>query len=225
MNALTNHISNSKLATRVFNERQLGEALGGGDARRYALVNRALKDGSLVRLKRGTYMLSQSARKEGLHPFVVAQALLPGSYVSFETALGFHGWIPEAVYETASVTPGRKSLEQETPVMGRFTFRPLAINDYQFLVGVNREPFGELSAFIASPLRALLDLVAQRKQRWSGMGWLVDGLRIDEAELLATKRKAFAALKPVYKHKAANDFLRSLEAAIREMSSVERSGQ
>ena len=101
---------------------QLGEAIDGGAARRYALVNRALKDGSLVRLKRGTYLLGKSYRSDAIHPFAVAQALIPGSYVSFETALAHHGWIPEAVYATASVTPGRKTLEFDTPVMGRFTF-------------------------------------------------------------------------------------------------------
>src|SRR6185369_12489245 len=126
MSALAIALAQGNLADRVFDQRQLCEALGGSDARRYALVNRALKDGSLIRLKRGTYMLGQSVRKDDVHPFAVAQALLPGSYVSFETALAFHGWIPEAVYVTASVTPGRKSLEQDTPVFGRFTFHPIA---------------------------------------------------------------------------------------------------
>ena len=49
MSALTSALSDGKLAGRVFDERQLGEAIDGGAARRYALVNRALKDGSLVR--------------------------------------------------------------------------------------------------------------------------------------------------------------------------------
>ena len=215
MSALTSALSDGKLAGRVFDERQLGEAIDGGAARRYALVNRALKDGSLVRLKRGTYLLGKSYRSDAIHPFAVAQALIPGSYVSFETALAHHAWIPEAVYATASVTPGRKTLEFDTPVMGRFTFHPLAIHEYQFLVGVERQKLGALTAFVASPLRALLDLVALRKQRWTGFDWLTSGLRIDEDHLHTLKRKQFASLKSVYKHKAVNDFLRSLELAVR----------
>ncbi|WP_039859011.1 type IV toxin-antitoxin system AbiEi family antitoxin domain-containing protein, partial [Novosphingobium pentaromativorans] len=194
-------MSDGNLAGRVFDERQLGEAVGGGSARRYALVNRALKDGSLIRLKRGTYLLGSRYRSDAIHPFAVAQAFLPGSYVSFETALAHHGWIPEAVYSTASVTPRRKSLEFDTPHMGRFTFHPLAIQDYQYLVGVEREKFGALTAFVASPLRALLDLVALRKQGWTGLDWLTSGLRIDEDRLLSLKRKELAKLTPVYKHK------------------------
>jgi hypothetical protein len=215
MNALASALSDGKLVGRVFDERQLGEAIDGSAARRYALVNRALKDGSLVRVKRGTYLLGESYRSGTIHPFAVAQSLLPGSYVSFETALAYHGWIPEAVYATASVTPRRKTLEFDTPVMGRFTFHPLATHEYQFLVSVERRKFDPLTGFIASPLRALLDLVALRKQRWTDIGWLTSGLRIDEGLLFSVKRKEFASLKAVYKHKAVNDFLRSLELAVR----------
>lgn len=214
MSALASLLSDGNLARRVFNEHQLGEAVGGGSARRYALVNRALKDGSLVRLKRGTYLLGSPYRSDAIHPFAVAQALLPGSYISFETALAHHGWIPEAVYSTASVTTERKSLEFDTPVMGRFTFHPLAIHDYQFLVGVEREKLGALTAFVASPLRALLDLVALRKQGWAGLDWLTDGLRIEDHHLLSLTRKELMKLKPVYKHKLVNDFLHSLQLAI-----------
>lgn len=221
MSALGTTLSQSSLANRIFDERQLGVALGGGAPRRYALVNRALKDGSLIRLKRGIYILGPSVRKDDVHPFAVAQALLPGSYVSFETALSFHGWIPEAVYLTASVTPGRKSLEQDTPVFGRFTFHPLAINRYQFLVGVERQTFGSMTAFIASPLRALLDLVALRKQGWADVDWLTSSLRIDEQSLLSIKRKEFAAMRPVYQHKAVNDFLQQLGLAVHSPSKAE----
>jgi hypothetical protein len=220
MSALAIALAQGNLADRIFDQRQLCDALGGSDARRYALVNRALKDGSLIRLKRGTYMLGQSVRKDDVHPFAVAQALLPGSYVSFETALAFHGWIPEAVYVTASVTPGRKSLEQDTPVFGRFTFHPIAINRYQFLAGVERQPLGALTAFIASPLRALLDLVALRKQSWAGVEWLTSSLRIEERDLRSIKRREFVAMRPVYRHKAVNDFLQQLELAVLSPSSL-----
>jgi predicted transcriptional regulator of viral defense system len=40
------------------------------------------------------------------------------SYISFETALAYHGWIPERVFVTASVVPGRKSRRYENEKMG-----------------------------------------------------------------------------------------------------------
>lgn len=214
MNRLATQIAHSSLADRIFDEAQLGELLGGSDARRYALVNRAVKDGSLIRLKRATYMLGQRHRSEGVHPFAAAQALLPGSYVSFETALAHHGWIPEAVLSTASVTPGRKTITHDTPFLGHFSFHPLALREYQFLTSVDRERLGKLTAFIAQPLRALMDLVALRKEHWTGLDWLTMGMRIDEDLLRSLRRRDFAALRPVYRHKAANKFLHSLEGAI-----------
>jgi predicted transcriptional regulator of viral defense system len=93
MPRLTDSVTHAGLADRVFGENELRDVLGGRDARRYGLVNRALKDGSLRRLKRGVYVLNSRYRKEPLHPFAVAQSLHPGSYVSFETALSYHGWI------------------------------------------------------------------------------------------------------------------------------------
>ncbi len=214
MPSLAEHIKMAGLADHILSERQLGRVLGGGDSRRYGLVNRALKDGSLLRIKRGTYVLGQHYRSEAVHPFTLAQNLVSGSYVSFESALAWHGWIPEAVYTTASVSPGRKTLHYETPDFGTFDFRPLAIADYRFLTGVDRVEMGKRPAFVAQPLRALMDLVALRKEIWSGLDWIIHGLRIDEGELAAIVRKDFAKLRSVYKHKAVNEFLVALEGAM-----------
>lgn len=217
MSFLARAASTAGLADRILSDRRLGDLLGGGDARRYGLVNRALKDGSLIRIKRGAYLLGQQFRSEPVHPFAVAQGLVPGSYVSFESALAHHGWIPEAVFVTASVSPGRKSLSFATADFGTFGFHPLAIKDYRFLTGVDRIKMGKLTAFVASPLRALMDLVALRKERWTGINWLTSSLRIEEDLLLSLKHRDFAKLRPVYKHKAVNAFLDALESAVMEM--------
>lgn len=211
---LVKEISAAGLSSRILDERQLAELVGGSAARRYGLVNRAIREGALIRVKRGTYVLSAPYRADPVHPFAVAQGLLPGSYVSFETALAYHGWIPEMVFPTASVSPVRKTLEYETDAFGAFAFHPLAIHNYYLLTGVDRVVLGKLTALVAQPLRAILDLVALRKQSWQGLDWLTNGMRIDEAKLLALKRKDFAALKPVYKHKAVNGFLGQLEDAL-----------
>lgn len=214
MSTLANHVSQAGLADYVLQEGELRDVLGGGDARRYGLVNRALKDGSLHRLKRGVYLLDNRYRDEPAHPFAVAQGLHPGSYISFESALSYHGWIPEAVFTTACVTPGRKTLSFETGHMGLFTFHPLATQDFQFLMGVERVKMGVLTALVAKPLRALMDLVALRKQPWTGLGWLTSGMRIDEQLFMTLGRKDFASLRHVYKYSAASAFLKALESEI-----------
>ena len=110
MQALTEQLLFHPLRERILDEGQLANIVGGSPARRYGLVNRALQAGELQRLMRGLYVLPQRFRQTCLHPFVIAQRLQATSYISFETALAWHGWIPEAVYSTASVTPGRKTL-------------------------------------------------------------------------------------------------------------------
>lgn len=219
MKTVVERLKQANYTGRIFNEHQLGALLGGSDARRYGLVSRALKDGTLLRIKRGIYTLSPQYRSVPVHPFAVAQALLPGSYISFETALAFHGWIPEAVYTTASVTPGRKTLAYDIDNMGHFTFSPLAINPYHFLVGVERQRVGDLTTFVASPLRALLDLAALRKEQWSGPGWLTQGMRIDEDNFLNLDPSAFVELRPVYKHKSVRAFLDKLQTEVSNLTS------
>jgi hypothetical protein len=204
---------------RPFTERQLAGILLSSEASRYGLVNRALRDGSLLRVKRGLYVLGASWSKRGLenpeiHPFAIAQALKHGSYISFETALSYHGWIPEAVYLTASVTPDRKTLNYQTNEWGSFEFSPIATNDYQFLVGVSRIKIGQSATLLARPLRALMDLVANRKIAWQGLDWITHSLRVDMQHLQSLSAADFDELEPVYKHKSVRDFLANLRLVL-----------
>ena len=214
MNTLAEQILDHGYADRILSEQQIASLVGGSEARRYGLVNRALKDGSLLRLKRGLYALSPRYRSAPLHPFAIAQAILPGSYISMETALSFHGWIPEAVYETISITPGRKTLSYKHKDLGLFTYYPLALKPYQFLQSVQRHEVGTQFALVAEPLRALMDIVAHRKTQWTGLNWIEQGLRIEPDHLAELSNNDFDALADVYKHKRARTFLQEFRAEL-----------
>lgn len=207
MQVLTEKILEQQLGERVLNDSQLARILGGSDARRYGSVNRALRAGELQRLKRGLYLLSPRFRRYPIHAFALAQALLPSSYVSFESALSYHGWIPEAVYTTASVTPERKSTRYELEAFGCFTFQPLAIQPGYFLEQVERLPLAGQTLLLAQPLRALMDWVCLRKQAWEGLGVLLDGMRLDEEVLQTVTAADISALTQVYKHQRVRDYL------------------
>jgi hypothetical protein len=219
MSRLIEAIESAGYANRVFNDKQLTRIFGGANSSRYGLVNRALKDRSLIRIRRGVYMLGNRPQLS-IHPFVVAQSLRPGSYISFESALSYHGWIPEAVYTTTSVSPDRKTIECETDDFGNFSFNPVAIEKYGFLVGVDRVKLGISIALIAQPLRAFMDLVAIRKTEWQGLAWIEDGMRIDLASLVTLRKSDFSSLRPVYKHKRARRFLEELETAVLSLKSA-----
>lgn len=210
MQTLTQQLINQGLENRLLTEKQLARVLQGSPQRRYGLVNRALKAGELLRLTRGSYLLADRYRDYPGHPFALAQAFVQGSYVSFETALAHHDWIPEAVYTTASVTPGRKTLVYEPQKFGRFSFHPLALHAGGFLELVQRVQIIQQTMLVAEPFRALMDLVCLRKIEWQGMAWLTEGLRIDEEYLYSISHGDIETLMLVYKQKRVKSFLESL---------------
>lgn len=211
MQTLTEKIIKHGLADRIIRSEQLNRLTGGSAGRRYGLVNRAIKNGGLKHLQRGLYILADRYRTRPLHPFALPQALAPGSYISFETALSYHGWIPEKVFITASVVPDRKSRRYEHKIFGVYTFRPLALHKGFFLEMVDRCHIDGQTMLVAKPGRALLDLVCLRKVSWQGLGWITEGLRIDPGFLRSITGQDMDTLKQVYKHKRVQMFLDSLE--------------
>ena len=118
-------------------------------------LSRWKKAGRIYQLRRGLYSLAPPFQKIKPHPFLIANRLLSASYVSLQSALAYYGMIPEHVPVTTSVTTGRP-VEWRTP-LGIFDFRHIQLD---FFEGFKWVDLGEKQrAFIASPEKALLDLV------------------------------------------------------------------
>ncbi|MCP4335816.1 MAG: hypothetical protein GY785_24480 [Gammaproteobacteria bacterium] len=214
MQTLTKILLGQGMSSHLFTDTQLARVIEGSAQRRYSLVNRAIKAGELHRLRRGVYLLSKSYRDHEFHPFAIAQYLMPGSYISLETALSHHGWIPEAVYTAASIVPGRKSSELSDSLIGDFSYYPLPINRGYFLELVSRETFDRQAMLVARPLRALMDLVCLRKVEWQGLAWFEQGMRIEAEVLNAVDGAQLRTLKLVYKQRRMQQFLVELENAL-----------
>ena len=210
MTPLTELIIKSGEDSRTLTARQLERLLGGSDARRYGLVNRALKAGELLKARRGLYVLAQEYQKKTAHPFVLAQQLMPGSYVSAESALSYHGWIPEAVRSVLSITAKGKSVSYEHEVLGKFEFRRMTVNSGYFLQAVSRYELQHQAALIADPMRALLDLVYLRKLPWQGLDFVLEGLRIDEQAIRSLPSSNIIKLLDIYKGKREKIFIEGL---------------
>ena len=210
MKVVTEIIIKQGLANRFIKASQLEQLIDGSPKRRYGLVNRALKSGELLRLQRGLYILADQFRSAPCHPFALAQALAPGSYISLETALAYHGWIPERVYITASIVPGRKSRQYENEQLGMYSFQPLAFQTGYFLELVDRIQIDASIVLVAQPCRALVDLICLRKLSWKGITWLSEGLRISPEFLLSITEDEITTLKQVYKYKRVHLFLSAL---------------
>lgn len=154
-----------------------------GDGARAQFVHRAIRANEILRLKPGAYLLAPPFRRSEPHPFTIAAFLHAPSHVSRETALAWHGLIPEAVYQIGSVTAVRGRLFR-TPV-GIFSFERVPARDPRAGVRATRLEGGAW-AFIATPLRAIADLVyltAGIDWRGAGLAWLTESLRIDPDDL------------------------------------------
>ena len=211
MNMLVKKIQQADLGERVVTDGQLARLLDGSPQKRYNLVNRALHQGELLHLRRGRYLVASALQNRKVHPFVLAQSLQAGSYISFETALSYHGWIPEATPVTMSVTPGSRKQEIDVPIFGVFRFYPLALRSGYFLEGVDRVTFGGQTALVAQPLRALLDLVCLRKLDHPGLSLLSESMRIDKEMLTSLNDEELQRMLPVYQHKRLVTFIVSLK--------------
>ena len=118
-------------------------------------LDRWVKSGRLIQLRRGVYSVAPPYRAEAPHPFLVANHLRKPSYVSLQSALSYYGMIPEVVPVTTSVTTARPET-LETP-LGSFVFRHL--KKTAFFGYAQTEISRRQSAFLASPEKALLDLL------------------------------------------------------------------
>ncbi len=214
MQTVTETIIDQGLANRFIKASQLKHLIDGSSERRYGLVNRAMKSGELLQIQRGIYILANRYRPHPFHPFALAQALAPGSYISFETALAYHGWIPERVFTISSIISDRKSRKYENEKLGTYSFHPLAIRPGYFLELVNRIKIDEQTILMARPCRALIDLICLRKIGWKGMGWLSEWLRINPNFISSISRRDLDTLKLVYKHKRVKSFVSSLSVEI-----------
>jgi hypothetical protein len=118
-------------------------------------LSRWVRAGRLLQLRRRVYALAPPWRKVDPHPFTIANALQRSSYVSLQAALSFHGLIPEHTPVVTSVGPGRP--ETIPTSLGRFQFNHIAARLLYGYSLIDVAP-GQ-RAFVASPEKALLDLV------------------------------------------------------------------
>lgn len=118
-------------------------------------LSRWVKAGKLIQLTKGLYTLAEPYRKVTPHPFVLANAIKKASYVSLQSALGYYGMIPEHVPTVTSVTTQRP--ERVETLLGQFAFRHIKKSWFHSYQQID---FGSgQRAFIATPEKALLDLV------------------------------------------------------------------
>lgn len=114
------------------------------------------KNGYIIRLKRGLYVVHPEHSGKTLSSELIANHLYTPSYISMSTALRYYGLIPEAVYVHQSMSV-KHSRSFQTPV-GHFDYKCIARE--AFGVGVRSVQKEGYAFLMASPEKALCDLIA-----------------------------------------------------------------
>jgi len=184
MQTLTENIYHLAPPGGLFDETVIANLFpGSSTGARALLVHRAVQAGEILRLKPGLYLLDRRYRRSEPHPYQIAALLHYPSHISLQSALSWHRLIPEAVYQVSSVTVQR-SRTFATP-LGVYTFQRVPARMPRAgveAVQVSRDTW----AFIASPLRAIADMLYLDKTiTWekNGVSWLEESLRIEEENL------------------------------------------
>lgn len=150
MNRLLNAIGNVPITTSVIES--LYPELRSPDKK----VAWLEKQGYIIRLKRGLYVVNPEHTGKTLSSELIANHLYTPSYVSMSTALRYYGLIPEAVYVHQSMTV-KHSRSFQTPI-GNYDYKYISRD--AFSVGVRSVNMGDYAFLIASPEKALCDLIA-----------------------------------------------------------------
>ena len=155
-------------------------------------IHALIKEGVLENIKKGLYVTGPTLKVNRPEPFLLANHILGPSYISLDSALSYHAFIPERVYELTSMTT-KASSRFQTP-MGVFTYTRLSLPYYSY--GILQIKLSDRQyAMIASPEKALCDKVVttsglQLRNPKNVMSYLMDDLRIDEDNLKALNTKA-----------------------------------
>lgn len=140
-------------------------------------------EGKIIRLKRGLYVASPEFSDKRLSINLIANHLYGPSYVSCQSALAYYGLIPERVYGVTSMT--MKHSRKFTNSLGTFDY--IRCEQDVFAIGLDMQRESDVSFVIATPEKALCDLIATTpglNLRYTNeiLTWLEDDIRFDMDE-------------------------------------------
>jgi predicted transcriptional regulator of viral defense system len=158
-----------------------------------------IKKGDVIKVRRGLYLPGDA---KGYSLKTLANVIYGPSYVSFESALSYYGFIPEKVPSITSACFNKnKNRTFETPV-GTFIYR--YINARVYAYGICRLEENDSPFLIASPEKALCDTLSKVrgiKNAKSLEHLLREDLRVDSESLAGIDLEKLKFLAGLYQKK------------------------
>jgi len=193
---------------------ELGKQFGLKNASVDTYISRFLKRKEIIQLKKGLYVATDFFNKNKgdiSYSFYLANILRTPSYVSSWTALQYYNLTTESIYAITSITP--KVTRTYKTKAGTFSYQSIKkelFSDFSLVKGAPTSLTGKFDFFIASPARALFDLLyfkthQFRSVRFKNIKKLVEEMRIDIEEMAKKDKNAFyAMIKKYLNHERTN---------------------
>ena len=139
---------------------------------------------------------------------LLAQMIMPDSYVSLYYVLYEYGWIPETIFPITSVTTKEKCII-DTETCGTFMYDNVYNKEQKAGIYLEEDSNGYYK--IATPLRALCDLLYSEKKSYTSTDELYEDYRIDKESIIQdVKSKDFDELQGTFGIESIEDFLKSI---------------
>jgi hypothetical protein len=194
----------SKNTVEQFNK-QLGFNLKDSTVDTY--ISRFLKNKEIISLKNGLYVSADfldKHRGDISYVFYLANVLRKPSYVSSWSALQYYNLATEAIYTITSMTP--KVTRNYKTKVGNFAYQSIQkdlFSDFSLVKGDPASPAGKFDFFIATPAKALFDVLYFKTHQLRGVkmkdiNLLIEELRIDFDEISKKEQKKFYTMIKKY---------------------------
>ncbi len=180
----------------------LGKQLGLKETTINTYVSRFLKHKEILQLKRATYVSSDffNKNKDNIsYLFYLSNIIRTPSYITSWSALQYYNLATESIRSIISVTPNvTRSYKTKA---GSFIYHSIKRNIFTDFSLVE----GEFCFFIASPAKALFDLLYFKTNQFRGVNSkivynLIKELRIDIEEMKIEDKKKFDTMIKNYIH-------------------------
>jgi len=175
---------------------QLGRQLELKDSTIDTYISRFLKYKDILQLKNGLYVTTdffENNRSDVSYFFYLANIIRTPSYISSWTALQYYNLVTEVVHPITSVT--LKVTRKYQTKVGNFVYQSIKKDFFSDFSLVN----GKFDFYIASPAKALFDLLYFRTRQLKGINLenikkMIEELRIDFDEMDEVEKEKFYSL-------------------------------
>lgn len=175
---------------------QLGRQLGLTDSTVDTYISRFLRHKEIYQLKRGLYVSADffnENKNDISYSFYLANIIRTPSYISSWAALQYYNLATESIHSVTSVT--LKVTKTYRTKVGNFAYQSInekLFSDFSLVKG-------KFDFFIASPAKALFDLLYFRARQFRGLSFeqinaMVGELRVDSDEMSKEERTKFSVM-------------------------------